>query len=81
MGLIKVHIGKNGLTREFIQDLRVRFVNSQNARIGLLKNSTRDKKVVKEWAEKIVTDLGKQFTYKIIGYTIVLTKWRKPRTA
>jgi RNA-binding protein YhbY len=76
MVLIKLQIGKKGLTEEFIENLREIFKKSEHARISILKSATRDKKEVKEWAEKIVNNLGKNFTFKTIGYTIVLRKWR-----
>lgn len=79
MALIKMQLGKKGLTPGFIETLRTSFVNSDSARISLLKSSTRDREEVKKWAEKIVSDLGKNFTYKTIGYTIVIRKWRKAR--
>jgi len=81
MALIQLQIGKNKLTPEFIENLKVLFNNKTNdsARIYLLPSSTRDKAEVKKWAEEIVLKLGRNFTYKIIGYTIVLRKWRKAR--
>jgi len=77
--MIKLQIGKNGLTQEFIENMRKLFVNAESIRVSLLKHSTRDKAQVKEWAERIVGSLGKNFTYKSIGYTIVVRKWRKAR--
>ena len=81
MALIQLQIGKNKLTPEFIENLKVLFNNKTNdsARIYLLPSSTRDKSEAKKWAEEIVSKLGKNYTYKIIGYTIVLRKWRKAR--
>lgn len=79
MALIIRQIGKKGLTNEFIENLRFAFKNAEHARISVLKSATRDKKQFKEWADKIISELGKNFTYKLIGYTIVLRKWRKAR--
>ena len=76
MALINLHIGKKKLTSEFIENLRLAFIKSEHARIGILKSGTRDKKEAKEWAEKITSSLGKNYTYKIIGWTIVMRKWR-----
>jgi len=77
--VIKLQIGKNGLTKEFMEELKKRFEDSGNARINILSHATRDKAKAKEWAEEIITFLGKNFTYKLIGYTLVVTKWRKAR--
>ena len=82
MVLIKLQIGKKGLTPEFIENLKILFAVKTNdsARIYLLPSSTRDKAEVKKWVEEILAKLGKNFTCKIIGYTLVLRKWRRART-
>jgi len=77
MALVKLQLGKKGLTSEFIKNLKRVLNNTENVRISLLKTSTRDKEKVREWAKEIIKNLGKNFTYKIIGYTIILKKWRK----
>lgn len=74
--MIQLQLGKNGLTGEFIETLRNAFKNTENIRVGVLKSATRDREELKEWAEKIIVGLGKNYTYKIIGWTIVLRKWR-----
>ena len=79
MNIIKLQLGKNGLTPEFIENLKSKFENVENARISLLKGSGRDKDKTKEIAEKIVQELGKKYTSKIIGFTIIVKKWRKAR--
>jgi len=77
--MIKMHLGKKGLTPEFIEDIKVRFKQAESVRIGLLKSSTRDREEIKQWADKIKSELGEKYTYKIIGFTIVVRKWRKAR--
>ena len=75
--MVKLQMGKNGLTPEFIENLKKIFVNAESVRVGMLKSSSRDKAQAKKWAEELLSKLGKNFTYKIIGFTIVLRKWRK----
>ena len=77
--LVKLQLGKNGLTDEFIEGTRKIFEKAEHVRISLLKSATRDREEIKKMAENLVSKLGKQYTYKIIGFTIVLTKWRKAR--
>jgi RNA-binding protein YhbY len=81
MAMIKLQIGKKGMTQEFIENLKKIFEvkTNESARISLLKSSTRDKDEAKKWAEEILAGLGKNFTCKIVGYTLVLRKWRKGR--
>jgi len=79
MPLIKLQIGKNGLTNEFIEKLRKVFLKNDHVRISLLKSSGRDRQKTREWAEKIVSSLGTNYKYNIIGFTIALRKLRKAR--
>jgi RNA-binding protein YhbY len=77
MALLQLQIGKNGLTQEFLENLRVRFLTAENARISVLKSGTRDRVKLKEWNQTILDFLGKNFKSTVIGYTIVLRKLRK----
>lgn len=77
--MIQLQIGKNGLTKEFIESLKNAFKNTDNARVSVLKSATRNRDELEKWAQSIIADLGKNYTSKIIGWTIVLTKWRKAR--
>ncbi|HRZ85162.1 MAG TPA: YhbY family RNA-binding protein [Candidatus Paceibacterota bacterium] len=75
-----LQIGKSGLTDTFIETLKSHFKNHQNVKISVLKSATRDKKEIKKMAEKIIESLGKNYTYRIIGFTIIIKKWRKPQS-
>ena len=77
MALLQLQIGKNGLTQEFLENLKVRFITAENARISVLKSATRDKAELKLWVERMLAFLGKNFKVTVIGYTIVLRKLRK----
>jgi RNA-binding protein YhbY len=73
-----VQLGKKGLTDNFVETLRNHFKNHLNIKISVLKSLTRDRKELREISEKILEDLGKNYTCRIIGYTLVIKKWRKP---
>jgi len=77
--LVRLQLGKKGLTEEFISDLNKRFKEAESIRISLLKTATRNKEEMKQWAEKMINNLGKNYTYTLVGYTIVIRKWRKAR--
>jgi RNA-binding protein YhbY len=81
VNMIKLNLGKKGLTPEFIGNMKQLFVNGDHIRVTMLKSSTRDKAEAKKWAEEILASLGKNYTCKVIGYTLVLRKWRKAREA
>ena len=74
----KMQIGKNGFTDGTLEALRNTFKNHENVRISLLKNCS-DRVEIEKIAKKIVDSLGRNYTYKIIGFTIIIQKWRKAR--
>src|SRR3989344_7639702 len=75
----KVQLGKNGVTENFIISLQGLFKKNGNVRISILKNAGHKKEKVNEYKEKILSGLGNHYTAKIIGFTIVVKKWRKAR--
>lgn len=79
VNMIKLQIGKQGLTPEFIENIKKTSVEVENIRINLLKSSGRDKEQVKEIRDEILSKLGPKYTGKILGFTIILKKWRKAR--
>lgn len=78
----EIQLGKKGLTSEFLQDLKQRFEKYQNKtiKIHILKSARESKGDVKKYAEQIKDFLGEKFTYKILGFSIFLKKWRKVRS-
>ena len=73
-----IQLGKQKVTSNFIETLKSYFKKHENVKISALKNSTRDKNELKEISEKILDKLGKNYTSRIIGFTIKVKKWRKP---
>ena len=78
---IELHLGKKGLTSEFIEDIEKRSEKERNMniKINVLASARESKKDVKRYAEEIVAKLGDKFTYKTLGFSIFLKKWRKAR--
>ena len=72
-------IGKQGITENFILSLKNLFKKHWNVKISVLKNATRDRKEIEKFSDEILEKLGKKYTSKIIGFTIVVKKWRKVR--
>ena len=71
-----VQIGKNGITENFLETLKSYFKKHLSVKIVVLKSAERKK--LKEYNEKILEALGKNYTSRIIGFTIIVKKWRKP---
>jgi len=77
-GAIKqIQLGKNGITENFTIGLKDIFKNHQNVKISVLKSAGHEKCQVKEYSEKIIKVLGRNYTAKVIGFTIVVKKWRR----
>lgn len=76
-----MQLGKKGLTPEFIKDIERRLDKYRNAllKISVLKSARENKKDVKKYADEIKNSLGNKFTYRTIGFSIFLRKWRKAR--
>lgn len=73
----QIQIGKNGLTDNLIVNLKHHFDTCKNVKISVLKSCCRDKEELKKMNEKILEKLGNHYTSRIIGYTIVVKKWRR----
>ena len=75
----QVQLGKNGLTENFIATLKNHFNKHKNVRIIVLKSAGREREKVKEYSKEILEKLGEKYTAKVVGFTIFVKKWRKPR--
>ncbi|MEK6823618.1 MAG: YhbY family RNA-binding protein [Nanoarchaeota archaeon] len=75
----QMQLGKQGITESFINNLKNQFKNSQVMKIYVLKSASRDREQIKQFREELLEKLGKNFTGRIIGFTIILRKWRKAR--
>ncbi len=76
---IEIQLGKKGLTKEFLEDLKKRFEKPEikNIKISVLRSARESKQDVKKYADEIINFLGNKFTYRTVGFSIFLKKWRK----
>lgn len=71
---VKFQIGKNGVNSGVVDSLRLAFKHHKVARISVLKSAARDKTEIAKMADELVSALGKNYRYSIIGFTIVLRR-------
>ncbi len=79
----EIQLGKKGITDEFIKDIENRLHKFRNItiKINVLKSARKNGKIdVKKYADELVHKLGDKYTIKIIGFSILLRKWRKARS-
>ena len=74
-----VQLGKNGLSDNFFETLNSCFKNHMTVRVYVLKSAGHEREKVKEFGEKIIEKLGSHYTFKKIGFTLIVRKWRKAR--
>ena len=74
-----MQLGKNGITENFIQTLKRYFENHEQVKISVLKSARENREDMKKHSEEILAKLGKNYTAKLIGFKIVLKKWRKDK--
>ena len=74
-----MQLGKNGITENFILTLKGYFEKHEQVRISVLKSARESREEMKKHADEIISKLGKNYTAKIIGFKIILRKWRKSR--
>ncbi len=78
-----VQIGKNGVSGSFFNSLENMFKNHKLIKVPVLRSARGEgkeaKQKVREFSETILNHLGNKYTAKIIGFTIILQKWRKPQ--
>jgi RNA-binding protein YhbY len=77
-----VQLGKKGITEEFVKDIDMRMEKYRNIiiKINVLKSARENGRLdVKKYAEELTEKLGKKYTARVIGFSILLRKWRKAR--
>lgn len=74
----KFQIGKSGVTEGIIESLELIFKTHERIRISVLKSAQRDKEKVRQMADEIVSKLNGNYKHKIIGFTILVMKLKKP---
>ena len=72
-----IQLGKNGVTKEFIIAVKSHFESHDNVKVSILRGATRDREQIKKIADELLSALGKNYTARILGFTIFLKRWRK----
>jgi len=75
-----MQLGKNGITDNFIENLKKCFKTSDSVRISVLQSAGHERETIKAYTDKILSSLGENYTAKLIGFKIILRKWRKARS-
>ena len=72
-----IQLGKNGVTPAFIETLKDHFKNHENVKISVLKSAGHNKESVTGYSKDILEKLGRNYTARVLGFTIFLKKWKR----
>jgi len=75
----ELQIGKKGVDGNFVENLKSQFEKVQSVRISVLKSARENKQDVKNISNLLLEKLGNNYTLRIVGFTIILKKWRKDK--
>ena len=73
----RVQLGKNGITENFIETLEGHFKNHKDVKVNVLKNAGHKREKIIEYKIEILEKLGKNYTARVVGFTISLKKWKR----
>lgn len=76
---LEIQLGKKGLTSEFLEEIKKRFEKPdlKNIKVSVLKSARESREDVKKYADEMQKYLGNKFTYRIVGFSVFLKKWRR----
>ena len=73
----QIQLGKQGISDNFIKTIEEYFKKNRIVRVSVLKSAGHEKNKVKEYSEEILKKLGENYKSRIIGFTIIIMKFRK----
>ena len=75
----EVQLGKNGVTENFLGMLHVHFSTCRTVKVTVLKSARETRDDLKKISEELLKHLGANYTAKIVGFKIILKKWRQSK--
>lgn len=73
----QLQMGKAGLSEAFVEQVRNIFEAEKMVKISILKSACRDRDEARKIGEDLVEALGPKFGFKLVGYVLTVTKFRK----
>ena len=73
----QLQMGKAGLSEAFVKQVLSVFEEEKMIKISILKSACRDKDDARKIGEDLIDKLGTKFGFKLIGYVLTVSKFRK----
>ena len=78
--VVTFHLGKSKIDENFIETIKTSFKRQDVIKIKVLKSQTRNKEEIKNLAgfiSKNIESENRRYKWRVIGFTIILNKFRK----
>lgn len=73
----RLQLGKKGLSESFIGHVRKVFEKEKLLKISILKSATRSSAEAEEIGKELINKLGRNYSYKRVGFVLTVMKFRK----
>ncbi len=77
----QIQLGKQGMTKNFLETLKSYFQKHRTVKVSVLKSAGHERPQIKKYSEEILKELGENYSTKVLGFTIILRKWRNPKVS
>ena len=78
--VVTFQLGKSKVDENFLETIKTSFKNQDIIKIKVLQSQTRDKEEIQKLAEQIAQGIEtetRRYKSRVIGFTIILNKFRK----
>lgn len=73
----RLQLGKGGLHKGFISQVKKFFEKEEVVKITILRSACRNKDSAREMCDELVKCLGKNYSYRLVGYVATVRKFRR----
>ena len=77
LGLVTIQIGKAGYGEGNRENIRKVLDQHKNIKVAVLRSYIRNQDDLKRLKERMLSDLGPNYTARVVGYSIFLKKWKR----
>ena len=81
--VVTFHLGKSKIDEDFIETIKISFKRQDVIKIKVLKSQTRNREEIKNLAQSIAKNIeteNRRYKWRVIGFTIILNKFRKHKS-
>ncbi len=77
LGITTIQLGKSGYNERNLENIKTFFLRHKDLKVTILRSCLRNQGELKSLKEKILSDLGPNYTARVVGYSIFFKKWKR----